>query len=44
MITRELFFTYGGLQWTVAMSADESTVDADTPGFEHLLQTLTMLS
>jgi hypothetical protein len=43
MVTREVLFTYNGLQWTVAMSADESTVDADTPGFEHLLQTLTML-
>jgi hypothetical protein len=42
-VTREIFFTHNGLQWTVAMSADQSTVDADTPGFEHLLQTLTML-
>ena len=43
MVTREVFFTYNGLQWMVGMSADERTVDADTPGFEHLLQTLTML-
>jgi hypothetical protein len=43
MVTREIFFTFSGLQWTVAMSADESTVDADTVGFEQLLQTLTML-
>ncbi|RJO62916.1 MAG: hypothetical protein C4542_01415 [Dehalococcoidia bacterium] len=43
MVTREVFFTYNGLQWTVGVSADERTVDADTPGFEHLLQTLTML-
>lgn len=43
MVTREVFFTYGGLQWTVGMSAHERTVDADTPGFEQLLQTLTML-
>ncbi|MGA3094253.1 MAG: hypothetical protein ABSD79_02565 [Dehalococcoidales bacterium] len=43
MIIREVFFTYSGLQWTVGMSADERTVDADTTGFEHLLQTLTML-
>ena len=43
MVTREVFFTYNGLQWTVGVSADERTVDADTAGFEHLLQTLTML-
>ena len=43
VVTREVFFTYNGLQWTVGMSADERTVDADTTGFEHLLQTLTML-
>ena len=43
MVTREVFFTYNGLQWTVGMSADERTVDTETPGFEHLLQTLTML-
>ena len=42
-VTREIFFTYNGLQWTVAMSADQSTVEADTPGFERLPQTLTML-
>jgi len=43
MVTREVFFTYNGLQWTVGMSADERIVDAETAGFEHLLQTLTML-
>ena len=42
-VTREVYFTSGGLQWTVGMTADQSTVDTDTPGFEHLLQTLTML-
>ena len=42
-VTRQLHFSAEGLQWTVAMSADENTVDADTPGFEYLLQTLTML-
>jgi hypothetical protein len=43
MVTREVLFTYNSLQWTVGMSADERTVDADTAGFDHLLQTLTML-
>lgn len=42
-VTRQLYFTYGGLQWTVAMSADESTVEADNISFERLLETLTML-
>jgi hypothetical protein len=43
MVTREVFFTYNGLQWTVGMSSDERTADADTTGFEHLLQSLTLL-
>jgi hypothetical protein len=42
-VTREVFFSYGGLQWTVGMTADEGTLDRDTPGFEHLLKTLVML-
>ena len=43
MVWREIFFSCNYLQWTAGMSADESTVDADTTGFDHLLQTLTML-
>jgi hypothetical protein len=43
MVTREVFFALNDLQWTVGMSADENTVKTDTIGFEHLLQTLTML-
>ncbi len=43
MVTREVFFIYSGMQWTVGMSADERIVDTETTGFEHLLQTLTML-
>ena len=42
-VTRQIYFSYNGLQWTIAMSAYQSTVDMDTPGFEHLLSTLTML-
>ena len=42
-VTRQVYFSYNNLQWTVAMTADENTVEADTPGFEHFLQTLTML-
>ncbi len=43
LITREVFFISGGLYWTLAMSTHESSVEADTPGFEHLIQTLAIL-
>jgi hypothetical protein len=42
-VARQIYFSLDGLQWTIAMTADEATVDADTPGFEHLLQTFTLL-
>ncbi len=42
-VTREIFFSYGDLQWTVGMTTDENALEDETPGFEHLLSTLTML-
>jgi uncharacterized membrane protein len=42
-VTRQVYFIANGLNWTVAMSADQSRVEADTPGFEHMLATFTLL-
>lgn len=42
-ITREVFFSYGGLSWTIGMTANENSVATDTAGFEHLLNSLLML-
>jgi len=42
-VTREIFFSYGGLDWTIGITADENSASSDTPGFEHLLNSLVML-
>ncbi len=42
-VARQVFFIYGGLNWTVAVTGDQATAEADAPLFEHLLATLTML-
>jgi len=42
-VTREVFFSYANLDWTIGMTADENSASSDTPGFEHLLNSLVML-
>ncbi len=42
-VTREVFFSYGDLEWTIGMTADENSAATDTTGFEHLLNSLVML-
>jgi len=42
-VTREVFFSYNNLFWTMGMSSDQSTADSDALDFERVLQTLQML-
>jgi hypothetical protein len=42
-VSRQIYFSLNGLEWTIAMTTDEARLDVDNPGFEHLLQTFTLL-
>jgi hypothetical protein len=42
-VTRQVFFTYNNLFWTVGMRSCQDTADSGAMDFEHVLQTLQML-